>query len=211
MPFNRIASIENHDPANLTDYFGEVDVESFHSTISLKKKKGKNSSMYDDDDTIPFYVSVWVSDRRIIKYLRFIVNKNRRKAPDRYYCFVPIGRVRRKSAAGVGVRRVADVRLHVRSDSGRPGGPKLEARRGRVVRGHGGHVRRHHLVRLRCRARRLRARPVTGGHALHGARTRSGRLFRHRRRHGRARQAAARRSPLGTQRAPRQTGTQWSP
>lgn len=102
--------------------------------------------------------------------------------------------------------RVVGVRLHFRSDAGRPDGAQLEACRGRVVRSHRSHVRRRHSIRLRCRARGQRARPVTGGHAFDGARTRGRRLFRYRRHDDRARQVVARRNPLGTQRASRETG-----
>lgn len=116
-------------------------------------------------------------------------------------------RVVRTTAGDVSVCRVADVRVHVRADTGRPDGVGLEAYRGRVVRGHRDRRGLRRPVWLRDRARRVRARPVAGGHALNGAHARGRRMFRHGRCRCGARRVTARRHPMGAERATHQTGT----
>lgn len=116
-------------------------------------------------------------------------------------------RVGREFAVDVGVRRLADVRVHVCADAGRPDGVGLEARHGRVVRRHRGRRGRRRSVRLRRRVCRVRACAVAGGHALDGAHARGRRVFRHGRRRDGARRVGARRHPMGAQSATRQTGT----
>lgn len=124
-----------------------------------------------------------------------------------FFSFCSTDRFRRETSSGFGVRRVADVRMHVRTDAGCARRVEFQARRGRPVRGHRGCICRCRPIGMRHRARGLRARPGAGGHPLDGAHARDSRLFCHGRHSGRAHHDAADRNPVDAQHAARQAST----
>lgn len=105
----------------------------------------------------------------------------------------------------VGVRRVADVRLHVLPHAGRPHRVELQAHRGCAICGHCGRVGHRRAVQQWRRARRLRSGAHHGSHALDGADARDRRVSRHGRHGGRAHHVSACRDPVDAERATRQT------